>query len=183
MNEPDRRSGLFTGLLAAATVIGAAMVTSCSAGNSTAGEGAQRRGTEPPMTVQQLDSTLASYYRYNSALEDSARFVVRTADEWTVLWNRIVANHGPTPPVPAIDFEKEMLLVAAMGTRNTGGYSIQIEAVDKDSSAITASVRSRSPGNNCITTQALTAPVDIVRIPRSDLPVQFVEEHIVTNCN
>jgi hypothetical protein len=76
-----------------------------------------------------------------------------------------------------------MLLVAAMGTRSTGGYTIEIEAVDRDSSAITASVRSRSPGKSCGTTAALTAPVDIVRIPRSDHPVRFVEEHIVTNCS
>lgn len=135
------------------------------------------------MTVQPLDSTLASWYRSNSALEDSARIVVRTSAEWTTLWNRIVANHAPKPPVPAIDFEKEMLLVAAMGTRPTGGHAIEIEAVDRDGSSITASVRTRSPGKNCMTTQALTAPVAIVRIPRSDLPVRFVEEHIVTSCD
>ena len=84
--------------------------------------------------------------------------------------------------MPEIDFSKEMLLVAAMGTRNTGGYSIEIEAVDRSSSSITASVRTHSPGKTCGTTAALTAPVAIVRIPRSTLPVQFVEEHVITDC-
>jgi hypothetical protein len=156
-------------------LVAAALIGACSPGG-------RQGGAEPPMTVQRLDSALANYYRYNSALEDSARHVVRSRDEWTALWNRIVANHEPKPAVPDIDFEKEMLLVAAMGTRATGGYSIEIEAVDRDSSAITVSVRGRSPGRNCATTQALTAPVDIVRIPRSDHPVRFVEETIVTNC-
>jgi hypothetical protein len=142
-----------------------------------------RKGAEAPMSVQPLDSSLANYYRYNSGYGDSARLVVKTADEWSRLWTRIVSNHGPTPPTPAIDFSKEMLLVAAMGTRATGGYSIEIEAVDRDSSGITASVRSRSPGKSCGTTSALTAPVAIVRVPRSDKPVRFVEENILTNCD
>lgn len=137
---------------------------------------------EPPMSVQQLDSALASYYRHSSGYPDSARLVIKTADEWARVWNRIVSNHGPKPPVPEIDFAKEMVLVAAMGTRATGGFSIEIEAVDRDSSSITASVRKRSPGNTCGTTAALTAPVAIVRIPRSDKPVRFVEENIATSC-
>ena len=134
------------------------------------------------MTVQQLDSSLANYYRYSSGYPDSARLVVKTADEWSKVWSRIVSNHGPTPPVPEIDFSREMLLVAAMGTRPTGGYSIEIEAVDRDSASITAGVRKRSPGKNCGTISALTAPVAIVRIPRSEKPVRFVEETIATNC-
>jgi hypothetical protein len=161
-------------------IIAAAAVTGgCTSGSSSA----DKRGADAPMTVQRLDSTYANYYRYNSALEDSARYVVRSRDEWTALWNRIVANHGPKPAVPEIDFEKEMLLVAAMGTKTTGGYSIEIEAVDRDSSAITVSVRGRSPGKNCGTTAALTAPGDIVRIPRSDHPGRFVEETIGPDCS
>ena len=144
--------------------------------------GRSRRGAEPPMTVTPLDSSLASYYRSNSGLPDSARLVLRTPAEWTTLWNRIVANHSPKPPAPEIDFSKEMLIVAAMGTRSTGGYSIEIDAVDRDSSSITVSVRTHSPGKTCGTTAALTAPVAIVRIPRSPLPVQFVEEHVITDC-
>lgn len=162
-------------LTLAAVAVLVAGATACESGGS-------RRGAEPPITVLPLDSTLASYYRYSSGLPDSARLVVRTPGEWTSLWNRIVANHGPKPPVPDIDFSKEMILVAAMGTRNTGGYSIEIEAVDRDSRGITASVRTRSPGKTCGTTAALTAPVAIVRIPQSTLSVQFVEEHIVSDC-
>lgn len=134
------------------------------------------------MTVQPLDSSLANYYRHSSGYPDSARLVIKTADEWTRVWNRIVSNHGPKPAVPEVDFAKEMVLVAAMGTRATGGFSIEIEAVDRDSSSITASVRKRAPGKTCGTTAALTAPVAIVRIPRSDKPVRFVEETIATDC-
>ena len=169
MTEPDRR---FRSILLAMIVVAFA---ACESGGA-------RRGAEPPMTVLPLDSSLASYYQYSSGLPDSARLVVRTPAEWTTIWNRIVSNHGPKPPLPDIDFSKEMLLVAAMGTRNTGGFSIEIEAVDRDSKSITASVRTHSPGKTCGTTAALTAPVAIVRIPRSTLPVQFVEEHITTDC-
>jgi len=108
--------------------------------------------------------------------------VVRDSQAWSALWAQIVANHSPTPPVPSIDFSREMLIVAAMGTRNTGGYSIKVESVSGSSTELVATVTATSPGRSCMTTQALTAPVDIVRVPRSELPVRFVEQRSVNEC-
>lgn len=164
-------------------VVTVLLVTSCNPTSKQApDDGSPRRDAEQTGGMQPLDSSVHSYYRHSSGLEDSARTVVRDAQAWSALWAQIVANHSPTPPVPSIDFSREMLIVAAMGTRNTGGYSIKVESVSGSSTELVATVTATSPGRSCMTTQAFTAPVDIMRVPRSELPVRFVEQRSVNEC-
>lgn len=134
------------------------------------------------LSVQRLDSALHNYYRHSSGLPDSARLVIRNRDEWADIWSRIVSNHGPTPPAPEIDFSREVVLVAAMGTRSSGGFSIAITNVAEEAGGLVATVVSTSPGPTCGTTAALTAPVDIVRVSRPSVAVRFVEQQAVHDC-
>jgi hypothetical protein len=132
--------------------------------------------------VQPLDSSLQNYYRYSSGYADSARLVIRNKDEWAQIWSRLVSNHGPTPATPEIDFSRDVVIVAAMGTRATGGYTIAVSNVAEDGAGLVATVVSTSPGRTCGTTAALTAPVDIVKVNRLDVPVRFVEQQSVHDC-
>lgn len=135
-----------------------------------------------PVTIQRLDESLDSYYRYSSSHEDSARLVIHDKAAWEDLWARMTSNHGPRRPAPAVDFSREMLIAVAMGTRSSGGFGIRVTEVNASSAELTATVVSTSPGPTCGTTAALTAPMDVVRVPRSSLPVRFVERSAVTNC-
>lgn len=160
------------------------LATSCSpTPNQAPNEGPPlENAVNPPPAMQSLDSSLQNYYRYSSGLSDSARLVIRDAQAWSELWIRIVENHEPAPATPQVDFSREMLIVAAMGTRSSGGHSIAITGVTTDAAGVTVTVMGRKPGPTCMTTMALTAPVDIVRIPRTDLPVRFVEQLSVSSC-
>ncbi len=165
------------------TVVTVLLVTSCNPTSKQAPEdGSARRDAGQTIGMQSLDSSLQNYYRQNSGLEEPARVVVRDAQTWSALWTRIVANSGPKPPVPSIDFSREMLIVAAMGTRGSGGYSIRVGGVSSSSTELVATVIATSPGRSCPTTQAITSPVDIVRVPSSKLLVRFVEQQVVNEC-
>ena len=155
---------------------------SCSPAPRPAEDGTSRREPAAALSVQPLDSSLQNYYRYSSGYEDSARLVIRNKDEWAQVWSRIVSNHGPTPATPQIDFSRELVIVAAMGTRATGGFSIAVTTVVEEAGGLVATVVSTSPGRTCGTTAALTAPVDIVRVNRLDVPVRFVEQQSVSDC-
>lgn len=133
-----------------------------------------------PFTVTRLETI--DWYLGSSGLNESARMVIRRQDEWTALYSRMLNAHGPKPAMPVVDFSQHMLIVAAMGSRPTGGYRIRIESVSRQNSVITAHVRLTSPGMSCFTSQAFTEPADIVRISRSELPVVFRDEHIVREC-
>jgi hypothetical protein len=121
-------------------------------------------------------------FEYNSGLTEPTRLVVRDAAEWQSLWTQIYQGRFPVPPLPAIDFSREMIVVAALGTRSSGGYSILIDGASATGADVAIAVRSIAPGRKCGVTAALTQPVDIARLPRRDGQVSFVERAEVKEC-
>jgi hypothetical protein len=122
------------------------------------------------------------YPSYYSGFEQSARIVVEDAEEWAQVWSRLWNNQHPVPPLPAVDFSREVVVVAAMGTRPNGGYSIRVQAAAVHEGSLTVRVVETSPGSRCVTTQAITTPTDVVRVARSGLPVRFTTATGVLSC-
>ena len=98
------------------------------------------------------------------------------------LWPRILGTHSPKPRAPRVDFTQEMLIVASMGRRATGGYVIAIDSVAVRDDTLRVLVREQSPGPLCGTTAALSSPVALARVRRSDLPVAFTTRNVVRDC-
>jgi len=122
-------------------------------------------------------------FEYNSGLSSAARLVVRDAGVWQSLWTQIYQQRFPVPARPAIDFSREMVVVVALGTRSSGGYSILIDGASGEGANVAIAVRSIAPGQKCGVTAALTQPVDIARMPRRDGKVSFAEHAEVKECN
>jgi hypothetical protein len=115
--------------------------------------------------------------------------VIRDRDAWLDVWKRIHRldpNRGPhpePPPLPEIDFSREMIVVAAMGARPTSGYAIVIDGAYAYDRNYRLEVVVRSVENrNCAAFQVMTAPVDIVRLPRTERFVVFREVEVVPDC-
>jgi hypothetical protein len=121
-------------------------------------------------------------FTYNSGLTDSARIVVQDANTWAATWTAIWRRHSPEPALPNIDFSREMLVVAALATRSSGGYSIFVDSAYQRTDHIEVVIRKVSPGSRCGVTTALTEPVDIARLPRSSQPVRYREQSVVRDC-
>lgn len=117
-----------------------------------------------------------------SGMENARRVVVRDAAGWRALWGEIVGARTPRPEAPAVDFGSEMVIVAAMGQRGSGGHSIAIDEVRADDGGLAVVVRETAPGRGCFVTQALTAPVTAVRVPAHDGPVRFIEQKETQDC-
>jgi hypothetical protein len=137
---------------------------------------------QPDISVVRLRSEPYSF-EYSSGLDAPARVVVRDLQTWQSLWAQIYRRHGAAPPLPTIDFSREMIIVAALGSRASGGYGIIIDGASWQGSGIAVTVRSISPGPRCGVTAALTQPVDIARMPRRDGEVRFVERAEVSDCS
>jgi hypothetical protein len=136
-------------------------------------------GTEVPVVRLRAEPYSLAYY---SAMQESQRLVVRDADTWSSVWAGIVGSQSPAPAPPAIDFSKEMVVVASLGARPSGGYSILVQAATMTDDGLYVQVRTISPGRNCAVTAALTQPVDVARLPATDRAVHFVEDPIVKDC-
>jgi hypothetical protein len=134
-----------------------------------------------PSPVARLSSSGASFSVF-SGFTDSARFVVRDSDTWRETWQTIHRPFIPPPPVPPIDFSREMVVVAALGTRPSEGYEVVFENVREDTSGIEVAVRVSEPDRGCPVAAAMTQPVDLARIPTSARPVRFRQRNVVVPC-
>jgi hypothetical protein len=145
----------------------------------------QRRISEPQtvarLNLARLRATPGSFDD-NSGLVDSVRAVVRDSAAWHSLWAEINRPFIPPPALPSIDFDRDIIVVAALGARPTGGYGIMIEGATEDSSGIEVSVVQSSPGHGCALSAARTEPVDLARISVTKRPVRFRERTVVVPC-
>jgi hypothetical protein len=134
------------------------------------------------VAMQAVSSDIAAYLY--SGMKDRHRLAVPDSQAWTALWRQVTQNILPPVPVPAIDFNTDAVIIASMGMRPTGGYSIEIESVQAAEGTLYVTVLERSPGTNCVVTQAVTAPVHAVRVPRQSFlaSVVFTEKTEVQNC-
>jgi PrcB C-terminal len=121
-------------------------------------------------------------FSYTSGLTQPRQMLVRSATEWRQVWDAIWREHSPKPPLPEIDFAREMVVVAALGERPTGGYSVFIEAASAGPDGIALRIRSVSPASGCGVTLAQTQPVDVARIPRREGPATFAEQREIQDC-
>lgn len=83
--------------------------------------------------------------------------VLRSAEEAAAYKSRLQeASISLAEDLPAIDYEERMLVVVAAG-RMTGGYSFDVEEVERANGELVLRVVETEPGN-CLVTQALTYP-------------------------
>ena len=108
----------------------------------------------------------------HSGAQKPAREVARTQAEWTALGQRLGgARVRPAAPPPKVDFEKEMVLAVAMGTRRTGGYGIRILEAREEQGKLKVTVVEQKPPPDALTIQVLTSPFHCVAVKKSALPV------------
>lgn len=111
--------------------------------------------------------------------------VIRDREAWVEMWKRI---YGQQPIdeimalLPEVDFSREMLIVAALGERPTGGFGIIVDSACEREKELEIVVRSISRVTCGGVTQSLTQPLDIVRLPKTELPVVFREIEVVDDC-
>lgn len=147
-----------------------------------------RRGAPAPIIVPAGPSWTAApaqrvYYDNAGGIQDSLRLVVRSTEELRSVWDQATSRQASPPPLPAVDFEREMLLVVAAGRR---GPEDQIRVDSVGFQRDPAARRRTAPGEmtaivrlteGCRRFAAEVYPVEIVRVQRFDGSVNWVERH------
>ena len=156
-----------------------------------------RPQTDPgrPVTITPLGQTISGFrlpFRTVSGVWDQLRLVVRDRETWVDLWKRIHRispdnpnpNGGQLPPLPEIDFSRELLVVAGMGRRPRSAYAINIHAANayERNYRLEILVRSVENRKGCGAATVMIAPIDIVRLPKTDRTVIFRETEVVPDC-
>jgi hypothetical protein len=139
---------------------------------SVAGAGVSRSSAEP--FTRLLSATTSGY-------TESAELVLRDKAAFAAAWNT-VHNGIPGNPAPTVDFGQKMVVLVALGQRNTGGFSVSFDSMTVEAGTPRVRYTVTSPGASCMTAQVLTSPVDIVVVRRVEAQAQFIARPVVKEC-
>ena len=104
-----------------------------------------------------------------SGIEERREISIRTAAEWTALWKQ----HSPGQKPPAIDFAHSMVVGVFLGSRPSGGFTIDVTAVQREDADVVVIYRENKPDPKMMVTQMITSPFHLVRVDRQEGPVRF----------
>ena len=140
---------------------------------------------DPPMDGSVARSPEQSFTRILSAVTsgftEPSNLAIRDPAALASAWSTIHSGIPGNPP-PAIDFGQRIVLVLAVGPKNTGGFSIAVDSIRADGSGLVVRYTATSPGVGCVTTQMTTSPVDVVSVTRSELSVRFERRDVIQKC-
>lgn len=132
--------------------------------------------------LQRLQADRSVSLLHSSAVHASERIVVRNEGEWRSAWLRIWGGAPSTPPLPEIDFSRELLVVAARGDVSSSGFEVLVDRATVERERLVVRIRSISPGWTCGVYWVVTQPVDVARISRTVLPIEFEERSEQRTC-
>lgn len=125
----------------------------------------------------------ADSYTQSSGFDQPVEILVRDAGRWAAVWHQLHGRARPVPPLPEIDFARELVIAAAMGNQRSGGYGIRIDRAWRERGVTVVVVRRIEPAAGCIWPTAITSPADIARLPAVPDPVEIRLESVERDCN
>jgi hypothetical protein len=100
----------------------------------------------------------------HSDIEEPLKRVFRNEGEWKKWWAEQFAN-SETKDAPKVDFSKETVIVATMGTKPTSGYKIDCTAITRKGEELTAVFTMQKPRLDDMLLQVLTSPYVVIAVP------------------
>ena len=88
--------------------------------------------------------------------------LVRSQAQWREL-GRTLRTSLPAEQLP--DFDNHWLVIAALGQKPTGGFSVELASARQSGDQLELRLRQSAPGPDDMVTQALTTPCSIIRVP------------------
>ncbi|MDP6474461.1 MAG: protease complex subunit PrcB family protein [Alphaproteobacteria bacterium] len=121
-----------------------------------------------PLAAQESDGETLEWSGAHSSRAEYSVVVARGEEAWRELW----AGLSKSPPV-ALDSDSQIAIAVFLGMRRTGGFAVEITAVEDGPVFYTVDVGEIKPAPGAMVTQALTAPYVIRILPHSDRPLMF----------
>jgi hypothetical protein len=79
-----------------------------------------------------IDRGEISYFNYGDPIFLGADMVIKDHKTWVWFWVRHTQGIHPAPPIPRVDFRREMVLAVMLGFQTSGGGpSIEISSLDE----------------------------------------------------
>jgi len=97
--------------------------------------------------------------------------IIRDEESLKLLYKKLNETFFPPIQVPKIDFEKNIFLALYMGSRTSGGFSINVDHITASQSKLLVYYNENGPQS--MATAVMTQPFCLVKIERTELPIHF----------
>jgi hypothetical protein len=135
-----------------------------------------------PANMRPLAESAHLYTSQDSPNGEPGVRVLRDRAAWEAAWRELQAGLA-AGPAPAVDFGREMVVVVAAGQKSSGGHAVRVDGTSQGADGgLVVHVTATSPGEGCMSTMALTSPVDVVRVPRAPGAVRSVTRNVAEPC-
>jgi hypothetical protein len=140
--------------------------------DTTAQQGYAPYGSAPSVQIRRIGQWT------HTGINERRRLVIRNANAWSAFWSELGVGDRP-----AVDFTRDLVVAVAAGQQSSGGYEVAVDRVTQNNGELIIEVVETSPGPNCMTTSALTQPVDVVVMSSVNARGwSFVERKEVRGC-
>jgi len=123
-----------------------------------------------PMTIPMVTIQKGNF----SGIHQPLQVTVSDEKEWEALWKKHTSIQSPPPPLPAVDFSTEMVVGLFAGDKTTGGYDVEISKVELKDLDLLIFYVEKNPAPGGMAIQAVTQPFHIVKVPKHDGPIIFM---------
>ena len=114
----------------------------------------------------------------SSGIKGVRRLVIRDPATWARFWSELGAGVRPE-----VDFRQDLVIAVASGERSSGGHDIEVREVSRAGGSLRITVLETYPSTGCMTTAALTQPVDVVMVPAGGVTGwSFIDRRAVGTC-
>ena len=122
------------------------------------------------------DSLPFSYY---SEFREPTFLEITDRQAFDRIWQ---ANNRRGLPTPSVDFTRERVVLVAMGEEPGGGFGVRFTGAQIDSDLVRLVASESAPGATCVTTPALTQPIDLAGLPRGTERLALEVTRTVQSC-
>lgn len=138
------------------------------------GRGMGRRPPEKtmddPARIAAVAVTPAEWKGHSCGVPEPGHRVVADAAAWAALWKDAFGREAP-----AVDFSRFVAVAAFAGSRNSGGWSVELLAPTSDPKGVVVPYRVKGPAPGAFVTMAFTAPFAIRLYNRPSGPLTAEE--------
>jgi hypothetical protein len=113
----------------------------------------------------------------DSSVELRKNYLISDEFELRELWKLITTNEEPPP----IDFTTESVIAVFTGVEPTPGFSISVIGIE-DTDRRVVKVHITVPGISCLAPEKETTPYQVVKMPKSSLPLTHENSEIIVGC-
>jgi hypothetical protein len=137
---------------------------------------------KPGVTAESLEGKLrhrSMLLALNSNFADPQLRVIQYPEDYDEMWQKGFTNVGGLTK-PFVNFDTEMVILVAAGTKPRGGFQIRVDSVVAGAD-LAIYVTEYAPGASCKGLNRIGAPAQIVTIPWMEKTARFIEGRQVSS--